>query len=177
MSEILPSPDALRSVPRHRNDLEHAEQVALFEWLAYKTNQDPLFALAFAVPNGGNRDAVTGARLKDEGLKPGIPDVCWPVQKTDPTFGRPFAGLWVELKPTGYKVERVPVHQLAAHRVLIMAGYRVVLCVGLDEARDAFECYDALPAPTWVNENNVRRAASDYLAAVEAMRAKRSRVK
>ena len=30
---------------------------------------------AFAIPNGGNRSAVTGAILKREGVKPGIPDI------------------------------------------------------------------------------------------------------
>jgi len=27
------------------------------------------------VPNGGNRDAVTGAKMKKQGVKPGVPDV------------------------------------------------------------------------------------------------------
>lgn len=31
---------------------------------------------AFAIPNGGNRSAVTGAILKREGVKAGVPDIC-----------------------------------------------------------------------------------------------------
>lgn len=30
---------------------------------------------AFAVPNGGRRDRITGAILKREGVRPGIPDI------------------------------------------------------------------------------------------------------
>lgn len=30
----------------------------------------------FAIPNGGARSAITGARLKREGVKRGIPDIC-----------------------------------------------------------------------------------------------------
>lgn len=173
MTEILHSPDenALAGIPKRRNDHEHAEQVALFEWLAWKTNQDPLFGLAFAVPNGGNRDAVTAARLKDEGVKPGIPDVIWPVPKLD-ELGTQIGGLWLELKPTGYKREKAPIHQIAAHRFLVF-GHQIELCVGIDEARDAFECYDRLAFPSWLKVEQMRRAAADYLAAVDAMRAKR----
>lgn len=31
---------------------------------------------AFAVPNGGKRNAITGAILKREGVKAGVPDIC-----------------------------------------------------------------------------------------------------
>lgn len=179
MTEILHVPNdsagAFASIPRKRNDLEHAEQKALFEWLAYKTNQDPLFGLAYAIPNGGNRDAVTGARLKNEGVKPGIPDICWPVPKAF-YLDRVRCGLYVELKPTGYDLARVPLHQLAAGAALGF-GYEVRLCIGLDDARAGFEDYDALPFPAWFNVSAARRAAADYLAAVEARRTKRSKVK
>ena len=50
---------------------EHREQAALFEWARYAGGRYPELALLFAVPNGGRRDAVTGARLKSEGVKAG----------------------------------------------------------------------------------------------------------
>ena len=31
----------------------------------------------FAVPNGGNRSAITGAILKAEGVMPGVADLFW----------------------------------------------------------------------------------------------------
>lgn len=31
---------------------------------------------AFAVPNGGKRSAITGAILKRQGVKAGVPDIC-----------------------------------------------------------------------------------------------------
>ena len=39
-----------------------------------------------AIPNGGNRSAVTGARLKAEGVKRGIPDLFLPFTIPMPDF-------------------------------------------------------------------------------------------
>jgi hypothetical protein len=48
---------------------EDAEQVDLARWLASRK-------IRWAhVPNGGKRDMVTAARLKQQGVKPGVPDV------------------------------------------------------------------------------------------------------
>jgi len=48
---------------------EYAEQCKLAEYLDRKGY------CWCHVPNGGNRDAVTGAKLKKQGVKPGVPDV------------------------------------------------------------------------------------------------------
>lgn len=52
---------------------EHATQVAIMEFLERAL---PASCMAFAVPNGGRRDRVTGAILKREGVKAGVPDIC-----------------------------------------------------------------------------------------------------
>lgn len=58
-----------------KND-EHKNQHALITWwaIACKRYYLPEFAL-FAVPNGGARNAVTGAILKREGVRKGITDL------------------------------------------------------------------------------------------------------
>lgn len=59
--------------------------------------QFPEFAgLLYAVPNGGRRDAVTGAKLKAEGVVPGVADLCLDVAR------KGWHGLRIELKtPNG----------------------------------------------------------------------------
>lgn len=52
----------------------------------------PELQLLYHVPNEGKRTWRTGARLKSEGLKPGVPDLCLPVAR-----GK-YHGLYVELK-------------------------------------------------------------------------------
>jgi hypothetical protein len=52
---------------------------------------------AFAVPNGGLRNKVQAAKLKAEGVKPGVPDVFLPYP-----CGQ-YAGLWLEFKKPGFE--------------------------------------------------------------------------
>ena len=82
----MPTPKPKRRSP------EHDMQVALFKWAALAGNLDPRIRLLFAVPNGGHRDPRTAARLRAEGVKPGVPDVFLPVAAGG------YHGLWLELK-------------------------------------------------------------------------------
>lgn len=106
---------------------EHNEQVRLFAWARREEEERPELALLFAVPNGGRRDAVTGARLKEEGVKRGVPDVWLPVARGS------WHGLVIELKasvtakPTKEQVEWM--------RRLEREGYLALLCVGAEAAR------------------------------------------
>lgn len=74
---------------------EHAHQMAFFQWLAMGEHGLPDKEMFFAVPNGGERQRAVAANMKAEGVKSGVPDVCWPVPQ-----GR-FTGLWLELKVPG----------------------------------------------------------------------------
>jgi len=51
---------------------EHHLQVSVMRFLDVVLPDD---ARAFHVPNGGRRDGRTGARLKREGVKAGVPDI------------------------------------------------------------------------------------------------------
>ena len=52
---------------------EHRLQCACVRW--FRLQYPQLSRLLFAVPNGGVRDAVTGARLKAEGVVAGVADL------------------------------------------------------------------------------------------------------
>lgn len=106
---------------------EHSEQSALFSWAALSAARWPGLSLLFAVPMGGARNAITGARLRAEGAKAGIPDCCLPVAAGD------YHGLFIEMKRTkGGKVSPEQKWWIAALRA---QGYRVEVCKGFDEAR------------------------------------------
>ena len=105
---------------------EHQEQAALFAWAKLAAARLPELRLLFAVPNGGARDAVTGARLKAEGVKPGIPDVCLPVARGG------WIGLWIEMKTSKRTLKP---HQRAIGEALAAQGHRVAVCWGWESAR------------------------------------------
>jgi hypothetical protein len=75
---------------------EHAHQAALFCW-AYKkaVTSWPQLKWLYAIPNGGERNPATAARLKAEGVKSGVSDVCLPSAQ------RGYHGLYIEMKKPG----------------------------------------------------------------------------
>ena len=107
---------------------EHEEQKALFAWQQWVQHQYPGLELMHAIPNGGKRDLVIAARLKEEGVKAGVPDICLPV----PKGGK--AGMYIEMKRL--KGARATPEQLQWLSALSRQGYYCVLCHGWEQARD-----------------------------------------
>jgi len=84
----------------------------------------------YAIPNGGARNAITGKRLKDEGVLPGVPDLFLPELK-----------LFIEMKaPNGYCSE----YQKQMIFDLQQAGYNVAVCHSADEAMQIVKCFKHL---------------------------------
>lgn len=87
------------------NHVEHEHQCALIAWahrvrLQPASDVEPGATIGFyllAIPNGGRRTPREGARLKAEGVKPGVSDLLLPLRRGG------FAGLWLELKAPGEK--------------------------------------------------------------------------
>lgn len=71
---------------------EHAIQTALFAWAATQFDVYPELKLMFAIPNGGLRSKITAAKLKAEGVKPGVLDIFLPVPRSC------WHGLFIEMK-------------------------------------------------------------------------------
>jgi hypothetical protein len=77
------------------------------------------------IPNGGKRDITTAKRLKAEGVKAGVPDICIPVPRGN------YHGMYIELKATGNKTTANQNTWIAA---LKAQGYYVIVCYGWDAA-------------------------------------------
>ncbi len=75
-----------------RAPTEHDHQKALFEAAARLSPQYPELNMLYAVPNGGHRHIAVARKLKAEGVKAGVPDVCLPVPKGS------YHGFYAELK-------------------------------------------------------------------------------
>lgn len=111
---------------------ESAEQKAFFRWLRMMQAQRWPNLVCFAVPNGGARDAITGARLRLEGVLAGVPDIFL----AKAASGK--YGMFIEMKT---KRGRVSERQRDLFPLLESAGYAVVVARGWKEAADAVELY------------------------------------
>ena len=111
---------------------EHQEQVTLFAWARLVESRYPELALLFAVPNGGARNVVTGQRLKQEGVKRGVPDVWLPVARGG------YHGLVIELKAGRGQPSA---EQKAWLKALAAQGWLARVCVGCESARELLVQY------------------------------------
>lgn len=116
---------------------EHQEQCAVIQWwaLVCPRYELPPWSL-FAIPNGGARDAITGARLKDEGVRPGVLDL----MLAKPTAH--FAGLFIEMKVGDNKPSE---KQQEFVNYLNAAGYKAEVHWSSDSAIRAIESYLGVP--------------------------------
>ena len=86
----------------------------------------------FAVPNGGRRDAKTGARMKYEGVVKGVADLILLVPK------KGFASLCIEMKtPKGTQSE----HQITWKREAETYRNKYVVCHSLQEFMNEVNAY------------------------------------
>lgn len=114
---------------------EHMEQCEVMEWARRKVwdKSCPELDLLFAIPNGGHRNKLTGARLKAEGVKAGVSDLFLSVAR----WG--LHGLYIEMKQES-KGKLSPAQQ--TWRDLVQEqGYGFVCCHGAAEAIEALSVY------------------------------------
>lgn len=125
-----------KSKKKHRpKSSEHFEQVAFFDYVRAKANQDLRYAAIFAVPNGGHRHKVVASKLKAEGVESGVPDIFVAVPNEQ------HAGLFIEMK---FGRNKPTDNQKGWLKLLERMGYRTVVCWSADDAIGALEAHLAL---------------------------------
>lgn len=104
------------------SDEEHRIQVSCVNW--FRLAHPDLKNVLFAIPNGGRRDAVTGAKLKEEGVVAGVADLI--LLKRNKRFG----GLCIEMKTrTGKQSDT----QKRWQKDVEATGNKYAVCRSLDE--------------------------------------------
>lgn len=85
---------SVKEYRKNRNLSEYDEQVKLANYL------DAKGYLWCHVPNGGNRNPITGKKLKMQGVKPGVPDVLIfdAPEEMEEVPGYMLSGIAIELK-------------------------------------------------------------------------------
>lgn len=94
---------------------EHQIQCAYFTWARLHA----VARRAYAVPNGGERHVAVAAKLKAEGVRKGVLDVCLPVAAGG------AHGLYIEFKAGRNNLTPEQAEEAAA---LVRDGYAVAVC-------------------------------------------------
>jgi hypothetical protein len=113
---------------------EHQQQTAVFNWAAHYAELRTMYA----IPNGEMRSTLVAKRLKMEGVRAGIPDICLPVAR-----GK-YHALYIEMKAPG---GRVATHQELMHELLSRADNLVVVCRSTPEAIETICRYMGMRSP------------------------------
>lgn len=107
---------------------ESAIQSAYFDW----ARQHSEARRAYAIPNGGKRNLLTAARLKKEGVRAGVLDLCLPI----PRGGS--AGLYIEFKAGSNNLSSEQADEVDA---LVRDGYAVGVCWDAEKAINLTQSY------------------------------------
>lgn len=112
---------------------ESQEQACLISWWHLAGPKLAPNVVLAAIPNGGARDAITGARLKREGVVKGMPDMLLACARSGKH------GLFIELKRQ--RGGRLSESQRELFPLLEAQGYGVAVCRGWLSASDAIKAY------------------------------------
>lgn len=117
--EMMAMQTKVRRKPR---DIEHKLQCQMVRWfrLQYPSMKHNLFS----VPNGGRRDAVTGAKLKEEGQLAGVSDLIFL------KANRFYHGLLIEVKTDK---GRQSDNQKEWEQKIINDGFKYIVVRSLDQ--------------------------------------------
>ena len=125
--EVKPKRERKMSdAPKVGRGSEHNEQCAVIAWWRKWHGEFGCkeFQL-FAIPNGGSRDIITGARLKAEGVRRGTPDLFLAVPSGA------MNGLFCEMK---YNKGKLSDEQKEFLEVAAADGYATATCWTAEEA-------------------------------------------
>ena len=123
----------------------------LFSWARLNEQHVPELWYLFAIPNGAklpyrgkgkSRYSPEAMRLKEEGLKPGVPDVFLPIPRGE------YHGLWIEMKFGNNKVTPAQKEWLW---MLDQQGYKVKVCYGFIEAKNVIIDYLGLKEGNYID--------------------------
>lgn len=175
MSSLLPVLQILEHMQggrrvnrRYARRSEDTEQMSVMDWARWNQNAHPELELLHHCPNGGSRNKAEAVKLKQMGVKAGIPDLCLPVP-----MGM-YNGLYIEMK---YDTGRLEDSQKKMLKALAAAGHYCTVCYGAGEAKifcDACEWCRWYDGDT-KNPDKWKQECDEYIITEE--QAKRNRKK
>ena len=117
---------------------ESLEQQAVVKYCEYQSWRLPNANRIFHIANGGLRTKTEAIRLRAEGVKAGVSDLCLPV----PLNG--YHGLYIEMKRPDH-TNKPTEDQIDWLDYFNSVGYKAVVCYGYEEAVTEIQRYYGIP--------------------------------
>lgn len=114
-------------------DREGLEQAALMKEISLR--YPAASKLIYHVPNGGHRHKLVAIKLKEQGVKAGVPDLVLPMARGG------YFGLYIEFKAKPPFDAAVSASQDAYIHALTEQGYLAIVCRGRIDALEAIRAY------------------------------------
>ena len=111
---------------------ESREQQTIFEWAYWNKNKYPGIETMYHIVNEGKRSAYNGRRLKKEGMKRGVSDICLPIAKCG------YNNLYIELKHGSNKATD---EQLEFINLINSYGGKALVVYEADNAIEVIKAY------------------------------------
>lgn len=113
---------------------EAQHQAAVIAWANHQLNLKkwPELALLFHIPNGGSRNRLEAYHLKQQGVKPGVPDLCLPVPRGC------YCCLWIEMKSGKGRLSQEQKRWINAFNE---NGHFAKVCYGAEDAIETLKWY------------------------------------
>lgn len=118
---------------------EAQHQMNVIRWSMAVRDTYPELCLLHHIPNGGARDQIEAKHLKDQGVKPGVPDLCLPVPRGQ------YHGMYIEMKT---ETGKPSLEQDWWVEEISRQGYFVEVCHGWRSAIRTIEWYLRLGVAT-----------------------------
>lgn len=112
---------------------ESQEQQMLMQWINFAINRYPALGLIYHIPNERKCSQRQGGKLKKEGVRAGVPDLCLPVANKN------HNALYIEMKRK--KGNKPTTNQLFWITKLNEYGNYATVCYGADQAIDVIKKY------------------------------------
>ena len=127
---------------------EDTEQIAVITWARWQEGTYPELKMLYHVPNGGSRNKIEAAKLKQMGVRAGVPDLVLPVPKGI------YAGLFIEMK---YDKGRLQESQKEYLHQAMAYGHCCYVCYSADDAISVLKEYLHLdPINTGMEESRMK---------------------
>jgi len=115
---------------KHPDNEEHRIQAGCFHW--FNLQYPKFMGLLYSVPNGGWRNKTTAAKLKAEGVIPGVADLALDIARQG------YHGLKIEMKTD--KGKQSPA-QKDWQRLVEAQGFKYVVCRSLEGFKQVIDDY------------------------------------